>query len=146
MPAFKTTYNIIKTPWEDEAFDPKWMSSDELILPPKKDWDYKREMTIEDVSLWEVLYEASGGLGVYASWDPYAEFYLITTGFTENSYLLDNQISKKYFETYYGPHAERHVYLRAKEFDINLYIQKVWVDDDELAKKLVSNEEKIIIV
>ena len=78
MPFFKTTYNILTKPWEDEAWDDNWMNSDTLILPPKKDWDYKRELTIEDVSLWEVIYQQGGGLALYASWDPYAEFYLIT--------------------------------------------------------------------
>ena len=80
MPFFKTTYNILVRPGEDELFDPNWMNSDKMILPPKKDWDYSRELQIEDIHIWEVLYEASGGIGIYAAWDPFAEFYMFTTG------------------------------------------------------------------
>jgi len=80
MPQFKTTKNIFVDPWNDELFDQNWMNSESVSLPPKKDWDYKREIKIEDVDIWEVIYQQGGGLGLYASWSPYAEFYLITKG------------------------------------------------------------------
>ena len=69
---FKTTQNIFKD--FEEYFDPNWMDSNSLILPPKKEWDYKRPMQIEDVDLWEVIYEQGGAVGVYASYNPFAEF------------------------------------------------------------------------
>ncbi len=50
---FKSTQNIFKD--LQEYFDPNWMDSNSLILPPKKEWDYKRPMQIEDVDLWEVI-------------------------------------------------------------------------------------------
>ena len=49
MPFFKSTYNILKRPDEDEVFDPNWMDSDTLKLPKHKEWDYGRQMYIEDV-------------------------------------------------------------------------------------------------
>jgi hypothetical protein len=75
---FKTTQNIFKD--FGEHFDPNWMDSDSLILPPKKEWDYKRPMQIEDVDLWEVIYEQGGSVGVYAAYNPFAEFYMIRVG------------------------------------------------------------------
>ena len=124
MPFFKTTYNILTKPWEDEAWDDNWMDSDTLVLPPKKDWDYKRDLTIEDVSLWEVIYQQGGGLGVYVSWDPYAEFYLITQ---PHFSIKTNAI-----ETYYGAGAQEAVQKRAKELGIPLMLNKIWVDPEDM--------------
>lgn len=124
MPFFKTTYNILTKPWEDEAWDDNWMDSNTLVLPPKKDWDYKKELSIEDVSLWEVIYQQGGGLGVYASWDPYAEFYLITQ---HNFSIRTNAI-----ETYYGAGAQEAVQKRAKELGIPLMVNKIWVEPKDM--------------
>jgi len=130
MPFFKTTHNILTAVDEDELFNPNWMDSDKLILPPKKDWDYNREMQIEDVNVWEVLYQASGGIGVYAAWDPFAEFYMLTTGWLPRK--EHQTINDKIIETYYGPKAQNQVYNRAKELGIPLKINSVWVDEDKL--------------
>lgn len=126
MPFFKSTYNILKKFDEDEVFNINWMDSDKLILPPSAPWDYKREMQIEDVDIWEVLYEESGGRGVYASWNPYAEFYMITSGW-KNMFDPD-----KIIETYYGNGAVRKVFNRSLELGIPLNIQKVWVDEEDM--------------
>lgn len=124
MPFFKTTRDILKTPWEDELFNPNWMDSNTLILPPKKEWDYARELQIEDIEVWEQLYYEGGGLGVYAAWDPYAEFYMIT---------------KKYFtilpdgiETYYGENAQKMVQKRIKELNIPLETKQFWVEPEDM--------------
>ena len=124
MPTFKTTKDILKNPWEDELFDPNWMDSDKLQLPPKREWDYKRELHIEDVNIWEVLFQQGGGLGVYAAWDPYAEFYLITL-----PYFI---IKENSIETYYGAGAQNRVRKRAKEFGINLNSTEIWVDPEDM--------------
>jgi hypothetical protein len=149
MPFFKTTHNILTKQDEDEAFNPNWMNSDQLILPPKKDWDYNREMQIEDVNLWEVLCEESAGRGVYVSWDPYAEFYLITTGFDfKNNFkwIQNRPYQGRIFETYYGPMAQNKVLARTKELNIGpIMINKIWVDDDKMwlyqkpENKIISN-------
>ena len=51
MPVFKTTKNILTTPWEDELFTENWNNLDTPYLPPKTDWDYSRELKIEDVNI-----------------------------------------------------------------------------------------------
>ena len=123
MPFFKTTHNIFKD--YGEVFDPNWMDSDKLVLPPRTEWDYKREMTIEDVDVWELIYEAGGGRGVYAAWSPYAEFYMIKHSWTDTA-------NNSKIETFYGPGASKKVQKRAKELGMVLNTNKIWVDDEDL--------------
>jgi hypothetical protein len=135
MPFFKSTYNILKRVDHDEVFNPNWMDSDKLVLPPKIDWDYSREMFIEDVDIWEVLYEATDGIGIYVSWSPYAEFYMITIGidYKNEPFFIDKQIYwNKNIETYYAQGAQEKVFKRAKELGINLSVYKTWVEDENL--------------
>ena len=124
MPHFKTTYNLLTKPWEDELFDPNWMDSDHLVLPPTKNWDYQREMKVEDVDIWEVLYQASGGIGVYAAWTPYAEFYMISKGWNNNGGFN--------IETHYGAGSNKEVLKRCKQLNIPLTVNKVWVDPEDM--------------
>lgn len=124
MPFFKTTHNILTEPWNDELFDPNWMDSDKLKLPPSSPWTYDREMRIEDVDIWEVLYQASGGFGVYAAWMPYAEFYMITKGWTYNGSLI--------IESHYGAGAQEEVKKRAKSLKIKLNETKFWVEPEDM--------------
>lgn len=126
MPFFKTTYNILTRPWEDELWDPNWMDSNTVINPPYKEWDYKRELTIEDVSIWQVIYEASGGIGIYAAWDPLAEFYMVTTGWVKGT------LNDRIIETYYGTEASKKVFKRADELGIPLTRHKIWVEPEEM--------------
>ena len=128
MPFFKTTKNILVD--HGEYFDPNWMDSDKLILPPTKKWDYERELQIEDIDIWEILYEASGGLGVYAAWTPHAEFYMLTTGWLP---LKEGQIvNDRMIETYYGHGAQQKVMKRAKELNMPLNMYKSWVDPQDM--------------
>ena len=122
MPFFKTTANIVKD--NDEYFDPNWMDSDTLKLPPHQKWTYDREMQIEDVDLWEVVFE-SGSVGVYASWQPYAEFYMIKPPWE----MLQSGWG---METYYGPMASEKVANRMKEFRITLPKNQIWIDNEDL--------------
>jgi len=138
MPVFRSTKDIFKTPWEDEVFNPNWMDSDKLITPPTKDWSYDRELTVQDVDIWEELAARGGGLGIYAAWCPYAEFYMITLhGFRS----MPNRV-----ETYYGKGADKIVYNRAKELGINLQVFTNWVEDEQV--KLINKplESKSIIL
>lgn len=123
MPIFKSTYNILKKVDEDEVFDANWMDSDKLVLPPKIEWDYSREMQIEDVDIWEVVSEGYMNCGVYASWSPYAEFYMIVIG-PDPRYVS--------IETYYGKNANKDVIKRMKELKIPTNINKVWVDNEKM--------------
>jgi hypothetical protein len=120
---FKTTTNIFKD--SGEYFDPNWMDSDKVILPPKIDWDYSRELKIEDVDIWEVVYEQGGGVGIYAAWMPYAEFYIVRAGW---------QLESKGHgvETYYGQGAQDAVIKRAKDLGISISTKKAWVDSKDM--------------
>ena len=118
MPFFKTTKNILFCPWEDELFDENWMDSDKLMLPPSKKWNYSKELKIEDVEVWEVICESGGGFGVYASWNPYAEFYLV----------MENYI----VETYYGPGSQKNIIEKMKKFDVPIPKNEVWVEKEDL--------------
>lgn len=133
MPFFKTTYNILVKSDEDELFNENWMDSDTLIIPPYKKWDYKREMEIEDVNIWEVIYEASNGIGVYAAYDPYAEFYMITTGFTEKSKEIGIFLyPEKIIETHYGGNVQAKVQKRISDLNIPISLKKIWVEPEDM--------------
>jgi hypothetical protein len=130
MPQFKSTYNILKRTDEDEVWNDNWMDSDKLVLPPTKKWTYDRDMVIEDVDIWEIIYEASGGVGIYAAWTPYAEFYMFTTGWKS---LKDDQLTNdRMIETYYGRGAQQQVMQRAKELKIPLGTFNTWVDPEDM--------------
>jgi hypothetical protein len=120
---FKTTHNIFKD--FGEHFDPNWMDSNKLITPPKKNWDYKRPMQIEDVNLWEVICEQGGSVGIYAAWDPYAEFYMIRVG-----WFLEAQGYGA--EIYYGPGSMNKMIKRAKELNIPISTNNVWIDPNDM--------------
>jgi hypothetical protein len=123
LPIFKTTSNIFKD--YGEFFEKSWLESDKTVLPPRKEWDYSRPLTIEDVDFWEVIYEASGGRGIYASWSPYAEFYMI-------KYFWTNSSNDPKIELYYGPMASKKVYKRAKELNMPITEFDIWVEPEEL--------------
>ena len=124
MPEFKTTKNIF-IPWEDELFSENWMDRDTLYLPPRTMWDYSRELQIEDINIWEVIGDYGGGGGVYAAWDPYAEFYLLRHSWRmkEPGYSL---------ETFYGPGAQKKLQKRMKEMDWPVHTNKIWVDPEDM--------------
>ena len=130
MPIFKTNKNIFVD--FAEYYDNNWMDSDELVLPPSKDWDYKRELHIEDIDIWEQL-AWHNRIGIYAAWMPYAEFYLITTGIQENT------IQDYLYETYYGENAQQKVFSRAKELGVTLTLYDVHVENSEMWKYLPTN-------
>ena len=97
MPRFKTTNNIFKDRQE-------FMHSIEEV-PPLLYWDSSRDLQIEDVDIWEVITEMSGLKGLYASWLPYAEFYMIVNGGNIDS-------------TYYGEGSDKHAAKRCEELKI----------------------------
>lgn len=123
MPQFKTTKNIFKIKNEDEVFEDFWMNNNTVYTPPTKKWDYSRELQIEDVSIWEVFIENGGGFGVYAAWEPYAEFYMITPGV--------NQIGKD-IETFYGRFAQKNLLKRLNEYGVKIPINKIWVENEDM--------------
>ena len=118
MPIFRTTHNILKDLASSDFFNENWMDRSTLQLPPKKDWDYSRELSLEDVDLWEVLYETNTQ-GVYAAWSPYAEFYLV-------------KMSCCNLETCYGVNAQKQLKKYLSKYNIHLYEQLVWKNPEEM--------------
>ena len=131
MPFWRTTVNIFTD--LGEHFDENWMNSNKLIMPPNTPWDYKRELKIEDVNLWEEILFNPNGIGVWASWDPYAEFYMITQ-------------KKGAVETFYGAAASQKVYKRAQELGANLRLVKGWVEPENMWLHTPSTESASIIL
>lgn len=103
MPRFKSTYNILID--NKEVYDENWFDTPFLQLPPNPKWDNKRQLQVEDIDIWEVISEMSGPTGIYASWMPYAEFYMI---------VLNGKIDS----TYYGEGSDIHAAKRADELNI----------------------------
>ncbi len=130
MPLFKTTYNILGPRDQDELFDRNQLDRNTPWLPPTRDWDYARDMQIEDVDIWEILYEAGQGIGVYAAYSPFAEFYMVTTGWLPLQH--GQRYNDKVIETYYGAGAQKKVFQRAKDLGVDLCLYKSWVEEDEM--------------
>jgi hypothetical protein len=82
MPRWKTTENILHLNKDGEFFDENWMNYDRIwqYAPEPVPWDGDRPIRFEDVDLWEVITEMSGPVGVYGAYQPYAEYYVITSG------------------------------------------------------------------
>jgi len=105
MPQFKSTQNIFKD-FGDEVHNNHWMDSNKIILPPSPDWSYDRVMQIEDVDIWEVVIELGGGTAVYASWCPYAEFYMLRHNWGQD------------IELFYGRFVQQNLLTRLDELNI----------------------------
>ena len=123
MPRFKTNQNIFKDMLE--LTDENSLDKPTLVLPPNKKWDYSRDLKIEDIDIWEVIYEQGGAVGVYAAWEPYAEFYMIRVGW---------QLEAQGWgvETYYGPGSMNMVVSRCKELSIPICINEQWVEPEDM--------------
>jgi len=143
MAFFKTSLNIFKKPWEDELYvDNKWDNPTLAGQLPWSggEWDYKRTLTVDDIDVWEVLYESGGHFGIYAAWSPHAEFYMIRLG-----YIIEQ--SGYGIETYYGAESGKLVYKRAKELGIDLPVFRDWVEPDKAwLYNPVRPEDKTIII
>ena len=104
MPTFKTNQDIFKTMGE-ELFDENQWNYPWLVLPETRNWDSDKEPQVEDVNIWEVLFEAGGGTALYAAWDPYAKFFMFRHQFQ--------------IETYYGNDGEKRLEKKLKELNIS---------------------------
>ena len=135
MPTFRTTEQILKG--HGEYYDENWMDSDKLVLPKKEPWDYQREMRIEDVDIWEVIAEP-WDIGIYAAWDPHAEFYLVRIDRDYKKSNLEwqkNALEGKRnfeYETYYGPGANVAIQKRMDELGIRYLLQSHWVEPEDM--------------
>ena len=120
---FKTTENIFKG---IELDGQKKLDFNAEELPPKLEWDYSRPLQIEDVDLWEVIYEGGQNRAVYAAYMPYAEFYMVRVGLHEET-VLNHGV-----ETYYGPGAEKQVRKRMKDLGMWVPLNDIWVEPENM--------------
>jgi hypothetical protein len=120
MPIFKTFSEIIDTPWQHG----QELNAIGSNPPDNSQWHYIREITIEDVNVWEQIYYKGGHIGIYVSWDPYAEFYMIVYNL-----FIDTPLGIK---TFYGPNARFQIEEEAEKLGISLTKNKIWVDEINL--------------
>ena len=120
---FKTTENIFKGIELDGSknLDFKYDQP-----PPKIMWDYSRQLQIEDIDLWEVIYEGGQNRAVYAAYMPYAEFYMVRVG------LYEETVFNHGVETYYGPGAEKQVRKRMKDLGMWAPLNDIWVEPENM--------------
>ena len=119
MLIIRSTQNILNHPWKSNFVD---CTTTITKIPPA--WSQDREMLLTDVVFWEQLYFKPGNIGIYVSWSPYAEFYMIVHNLYSH---LDNSI-----ETFYGPTAYEQVVYQAATLGVILQPKNVWVESTPL--------------
>lgn len=111
----RSTGDILKSGWKTDFSQETFHN-----LPAPPVWEKVEEMQIFDVLLWEQLYYKIGSFGIYVSWNPYAEFYMIVHNmFAQAGHGI---------ETFYGPTAHQDLQVRAADLGVELKSTKVWVD------------------
>jgi hypothetical protein len=76
MPRFKTKYNVFEN--NDELYSEAIAKENGIYIPETWDWNEPSHIAIDDVVIWECLFEQSGLSGIYAAWAPYEELYIVT--------------------------------------------------------------------
>lgn len=76
MPRFKTKYNVFEN--NDELFSEELAKENGIYLPETWDWNEPSQIAVNDVIIWECLFEQSGLSGIYAAWAPYEDLYIVT--------------------------------------------------------------------
>lgn len=109
----RTTKEIFENPWGDIKKEEEFPSRTPAKCLNKK-------LSFEDVEQWEELYYFPGTIGVYASWKPYSEFYIIV----HNLYL-----DRNHTEIYQGEEAIDRVIDRCKKYGIELDVSTKYIPD-----------------
>lgn len=135
MPLFRSNQDIFKTGGE-EVSESSWFTGNKIHIPKTGKWDYNRELTVDDVDIWEALYEDNWGMGIYAAHQPYAEFYMIKYVDVAGATIAD---------TFYGAGSQDKVIKFMVENNIPFGTHKVWVDDEDLWLYYPPEDKKTII-
>jgi hypothetical protein len=102
----------------EQILSNSWNETKNEVFPmrtPAK-WLESKTLELDDIKLWEEIFYQPGLIGVYASWDPYEEFYIIV----HNLHLHHN-----FFETFVGASASNLVVERCKLFGIELSYNEI---------------------
>lgn len=116
MLIIRSTHDILNHPWKLDFSSHTRPTNTQT--PPG--WNQDREITVPDVAFWEQIYYAPGSLGIYVSWSPYTEFYMIV-------YNLFSHLDQG-TQTFYGPDAAEQVSRQAAVFGINLPSKNILVE------------------
>ena len=115
---FKTTEQIFSDLPGLLAYDPiRYPMKEHLVTS-------KFSPCIKNVKTWEQIYYKKNYISVYASWNPYVEYYIITLNL-----FLNSQNS---YEEYYGLSSKDDVVSRCKMLGINLDEKFIFVEDIDL--------------
>mgnify|MGYP001187763548 CR=1 FL=1 len=76
MNVLRTLDSIINNVWGDELGG-KYELNTGSPIASYEEWDYTKSVDISKVKIWEQLYHEPGNIGLFASWNPYIECYII---------------------------------------------------------------------
>jgi len=121
MTRWKTTENILSLKKDGEIFDPNWMDCNSIsqYAPPAPKWAENRRIKFEDVDVWEVIYEQTGPIGIYAAWCPYSHYFVV----------MDNW---SIVGEYWGVEGEKSLVREMSLRGIECKFNTVWIDDINL--------------
>jgi hypothetical protein len=135
MPRWKTTEQILNLSKDGEIFDENWMNYDSIYqyMPKPIKWKENRLIKFEDVYIWEVISEVNGPIGVYAAWQPYAPYFVVT-----KSWAIDQE--------FWGLDGEKNLQRYMIDHGINFSLNSLWVDEDDvpLYKNKISGTKIIL--
>lgn len=116
MTAYKTTAHILANPYERM---PDNLDSGFEYYKVDKNLTLDSPPSISDIKMWEQLYYESGVVGIYVSYDPKIEFYMITY-----NVFIDKE---KGIETFFGSNAVEELVSRANKLGIDLPVVTEYV-------------------
>jgi len=120
---FRTTEQILHSYWQTDAVNSILPHIKFEVTPASTLWNDQKNIEISDIQMWEQIYYKGAHVGIYAAWNPRVEFYLI-------SYNLFLHLPQG-IKTFYGPDAKRHVWKFAKDLNVILPVNKIWVENTE---------------
>lgn len=113
----KTTEQILSNPWIN-------VGQNTTEKPKTVNWNYDNGVSIFDISLWETIFFQPGNIGIYAAWDPYIEYYILT-----NNLFLGSDAG---FLEFYGAGSCEKIMEKCKELRIELSSNRMWVEEKDL--------------
>lgn len=121
MPRWKTSEQILNLSKDGEVFDQNWMNYNSIYqyMPKPIKWKEDRLIKFEDVDIWEVIVEVSGPIGIYASWQPYAPYFVAM-----KNWSID--------EEFWGLEGEQKLHRYMIKHGIDLNINQIWIDNEDI--------------
>lgn len=115
----RTTTSIFQNEWGGERDgDVVYNNSPPIFI----DWDYSKSVTINDITIWEQIYQSPGNFGLFISWAPYIEYYVFI-------FYTFNERCRK-IKTFYGPDAHIEVKKILQDYGVSVDITDVYVNSN----------------